>query len=461
MTATAIKQGWDNGVYHDHEGERMLARDIAAEWKIEMWQIDKWGRQTCPYLAGPRIIDRKKVPNPFPGEPGLNGEVHAYLVADIKELVANMKAGIRPIPSEGEWVNRNTYRDHDGRVFMMGPAADKRFGVCKSRLHRWTTAPCPLLGRTVEHQKLQSPFWKHGRFVVVYLVDDIKKIRELECRGARVEQRDERGRLWLTNAGIQERLGVTSVFCVYWSQIKSRQRPGYALRSKLVPNTAVQKGSHSRITVYLLDDAEAIARREESESKFEGRGAISDEQQKRLAKEAQRVLKMILANGPVEVSEAERMAAECGMTRSALHGARKALGKRIITRREKYGPGTWSLRGVKAKAPASEPTHLVLPNIKTATINDPANVEINKHGGEKVKWFTVTQAARIVSTNTGTITREVNEGRLQSNGKNGRERRISSNALIAWLVTRNGISDDEKEWQAQYETLRRKIGVTD
>jgi hypothetical protein len=52
------------------------------------------------------------------------------------------------------------------------------------------------------------------------------------------------------------------------------------------------------------------------------------------------------------------------------------------------------------------------------------------------QWLTVTQAARVAGCNSGVITAAVNNGKLRSNGKPGRDRRIDPADLSRWQLAR-------------------------
>lgn len=53
------------------------------------------------------------------------------------------------------------------------------------------------------------------------------------------------------------------------------------------------------------------------------------------------------------------------------------------------------------------------------------------------EWITVTEAAALAHVKPGTISRSVNEGKIEYNGKKGPERRLKKSSLLLWIDKRN------------------------
>jgi len=70
-------------------------------------------------------------------------------------------------------------------------------------------------------------------------------------------------------------------------------------------------------------------------------------------------------------------------------------------------------------------------------------------------WLTVTQAAKVAFTSTGTISRAVDAGNLKSNGKHHRERRIDSADLTRWILARSNRTEPV-ESNDRVESLMRE-----
>lgn len=81
--------------------------------------------------------------------------------------------------------------------------------------------------------------------------------------------------------------------------------------------------------------------------------------------------------------------------------------------------------------------------------------EINVQREEQ--WLTVSQAATASVCNSGIITRAVNCGELQSNGKQRRERRINPVDLVRWQLSRAN-KGDAAESDEQVTRLMNKHG---
>jgi hypothetical protein len=77
----------------------------------------------------------------------------------------------------------------------------------------------------------------------------------------------------------------------------------------------------------------------------------------------------------------------------------------------------------------------------------------------EVMWLTVTKAAKVADTHRGTISVEVSKGRLKSNGKKGRDRRIDAIDLIRWKQERSKRLEPESE--EEIKRLLRKAGMKD
>ena len=64
------------------------------------------------------------------------------------------------------------------------------------------------------------------------------------------------------------------------------------------------------------------------------------------------------------------------------------------------------------------------------------NEKQGEAGNESTEWMTVTECSRVCGANPGVITRAVNDGKLQSNGKRGNDRRIDPLDFINWARAR-------------------------
>jgi hypothetical protein len=80
-------------------------------------------------------------------------------------------------------------------------------------------------------------------------------------------------------------------------------------------------------------------------------------------------------------------------------------------------------------------------------------------------WITVSDAARISDANKGTISRAVKAGKIKTNGKSGRVRRLDTGSFSQWVLQRSDTVPkslaDSEEVIRQAKEARRKQGFRD
>jgi hypothetical protein len=64
------------------------------------------------------------------------------------------------------------------------------------------------------------------------------------------------------------------------------------------------------------------------------------------------------------------------------------------------------------------------------------NEKQGEAGNDSAEWMTVTECSRVCGANPGVITRAVNDGKLQSNGMRGNDRRIDALGFLCWAKAR-------------------------
>jgi hypothetical protein len=84
-----------------------------------------------------------------------------------------------------------------------------------------------------------------------------------------------------------------------------------------------------------------------------------------------------------------------------------------------------------------------------------ANQLSEAEADDEARWLMVSEAAQTAGCNSGLISRAVSEGKLKSNGKNGRARRIDAVDLTRWIRDRSNKPDPE-ESDEQVERLVNK-----
>jgi hypothetical protein len=86
-----------------------------------------------------------------------------------------------------------------------------------------------------------------------------------------------------------------------------------------------------------------------------------------------------------------------------------------------------------------------------ASPNKTGSTDLGKPGDKL--WLKVGEAARVAGTRRGTISRAVNDRRIEGNGKTGRDRRINAISLVRWIEERsNRPEPDETD-----ERVRQKM----
>ncbi len=126
---------------------------------------------------------------------------------------------------------------------------------------------------------------------------------------------------------------------------------------------------------------------------------------------------------------------------------------------------TASARSLRENGMADEPTatweplppSAALPSSKveerTEGDGSSGSDQAEQGGPEEQEWLTVSEAARVATTNSGTITRAVENGEIRSNGKRGRDRRIDPAGLSHWMLSRA----NRPEPQESEEQVKRLI----
>jgi hypothetical protein len=81
----------------------------------------------------------------------------------------------------------------------------------------------------------------------------------------------------------------------------------------------------------------------------------------------------------------------------------------------------------------------------------------NSAAEEPARWLTVTQASRLTGCNPGVVSRAVDAGELQGNGKTGRGRRIDAVGLSRWQLARAGKPEPSESTEAVEQKVRKHV----
>src|SRR5262249_11421701 len=81
--------------------------------------------------------------------------------------------------------------------------------------------------------------------------------------------------------------------------------------------------------------------------------------------------------------------------------------------------------------------------------------DAKKNEDDDRRWLTVTEAAQITACDKGVISRAGDEGKLKSNGKTGRKRRIDGIDLNRWQLERAAKPEPVESDEAVTRKLRR------
>jgi hypothetical protein len=152
--------------------------------------------------------------------------------------------------SDGTYLRRGLWRT------VAGGAA--HHGLPPRSVRRWVSRPCAVLGRTVG--TLDVP----GGPVLWDL--DLAAVAAARARGAPDSASRDGSGTWVTRARLEEECGVSEQFGAYWRDQPSRLRPGeMALRTRPTCLGHGPRGGRPASVEFLLEDARAILRGEESE----------------------------------------------------------------------------------------------------------------------------------------------------------------------------------------------------
>ncbi|HEX4149856.1 MAG TPA: helix-turn-helix domain-containing protein [Pirellulales bacterium] len=142
-----------------------------------------------------------------------------------------------------------------------------------------------------------------------------------------------------------------------------------------------------------------------------------------------------------EIPSADYQRALAGLRREALLAQKPKRSRSTSTRRRRAGVR-------KASPPGAGVPRRHLPQ--------PARTRTR--GKSPKNSYTVAEAARISGANTGQISRAVNNGKLKSNGKAGRKRRIDALDLARWMHERASRPERAESVVAVRKKLQRAEG---
>jgi hypothetical protein len=235
-----------------------------------------------------------------------------------------------PFPvSNGRWLDFQTFERQDGKLYKTEIGAGlPPLSLPRASVRRWWKRPCRYLnGNTIGYVLARPRVVMDDPQVRVYLLADLEEAarnyKAAEHRLAGIPDHDD---AMLTFAQLRKKCGVSKDFVEYWSNKRSRLRPGEsALRAESRRVTG-RAGVRSVQRQYRLGDARAILRGEESTHPAVGRpaierpGAISDVQVCQFIKGA------LEEGGPLKKQAVRKLAGERKISWERLKRAASDLG---------------------------------------------------------------------------------------------------------------------------------------